>query len=76
MEQLLKLVWSPSEIYVCGDPDCRSKVLILQSPQKDPRSPTLPRCVCGSILEVSGSIEGVHDVKPRASQCFDQDNRE
>lgn len=72
MEQLMKSVWSPSEVYVCGDPECRSKVLILQGPEKTSHPPTLPRCVCGSILEISGSVEGFQDLKGHASPLVDQ----
>ena len=52
----MSLLWSLGEIYVCGDPDCRSEVLVLRSPQKYPHRPTLPRCVCGSVLEIGGSV--------------------
>jgi hypothetical protein len=54
-----RVLWGPCEIYVCGDPDCRSKVLVLQAPHQEPRHPLLPRCVCGSILEISGSVVSV-----------------
>lgn len=76
MRHLMTLVWSPSEVYVCGDPDCRSKMLILQGPQKELHLPTLPRCVCGSILEVSGSVEAIPDEKSPTSDLFDQDPNE
>ena len=74
MQQFLTLVWDASEVYVCGD--CRSNVLVLQGPQKDPLVPTLPRCVCGSILEVCGSVEGVQDLKAEGSDLIDQDPNE
>jgi hypothetical protein len=76
MQQPLTLVWSPCEVYVCGDPDCGSKVLVLKGPQQDPHIPTLPKCVCGSILEVRGSVESVGDVKSQPSDLFDQDPHE
>ena len=76
MAQVMNLVWSASEVYMCGDPDCRSKVLVLQGPQKEPHLPALPRCVCGSILEIRGSVEGVQEVKPPSSDAFDQDPNE
>ena len=71
MPQYLTLGWRPCEVYVCGDPECGSKVLILKGPQKDPHLPALPRCVCGSILEVSGSVEGVEgssDIEPEPNE--------
>jgi hypothetical protein len=52
-------LWGPGEVYVCGDPECRSEVLVLKSPGKPPRRPSLPRCVCGSILESGGSVAPV-----------------
>jgi hypothetical protein len=69
MQQLTSLVWSPCEVYTCGDPNCGSKVLVLRAPEKPPDRFSLPRCVCGSILEVSGSMDTVEDLRP---QFFDQ----
>jgi hypothetical protein len=54
-------MWSPGEIYVCGDPDCRSRVLILGSSLQDPAHLTLPKCVCGTILEIAGTVSSVAD---------------
>jgi hypothetical protein len=76
MPQYLTLLWRPCEVYVCGDPDCRSKVLVLQGPKKDPHLPSLPRCVCGSVLEVRGSVDGIQDVESHPSDLFDQDPNE
>ena len=76
MQQLLTLVWSPCDVYVCGDPDCGSKVLVLRGPQKEPHLPTLPRCVCGSILEAGGSVESVGEVKSQPSDLVDHDPNE
>jgi len=73
MQQLLTLVWSPCEVYVCGDPECGSKVLVLKGPQKDPHLPALPKCVCGSILEVSGSVEGIGDPQSQPPDHLDPD---
>ena len=72
MQQLMTLVWGPSEVYVCGDPNCRSKVLVLEGPHLDPQAPALPRCVCGSILEIGGSVI----VQSHPSDAFDQDPSE
>jgi len=59
-----RVVWSSGEVYVCGDPDCRSRILVLESSIKEPAHPTLPRCVCGSILELAGSVSPVYEKKP------------
>jgi len=69
------LCWSSCEIYVCGDPDCRSKVLVLQPPAKDPRRPELPRCVCGSVLEIEGSVSGML-LPPAPVPTWEQGERE
>jgi hypothetical protein len=64
-----------SEVYLCGDPDCRSKLLVLQGPQKEPHRAALPRCVCGSVLEVRGSVEVTPELRS-SSETFDQDPNE
>jgi hypothetical protein len=61
------LIWGPGEVYVCGDPDCRSKVLVLESPFKESAHPTLPRCFCGNILEIAGSVASVPEDTPAPS---------
>lgn len=76
MQPLTTLVWSPCDVYVCGDPDCHSKVLVLQGPQKEPHLPALPRCVCGNILEVGGSVESLPDQESPTRDLVDQDPNE
>src|SRR5262249_45164509 len=72
-----RLLWGPCEVYVCGDPDCRSKVLVLQPPQQEPRHPTLPRCVCGSILHIGGTSTMVPEwIPPQGWVCDPSEERE
>jgi hypothetical protein len=72
-----RLIWGSGEVYVCGDPDCRSRVLVLESPIKKPAHPTLPRCLCGNILEIAGSVSPVHENTPvPAGEGLDRDPAE
>jgi hypothetical protein len=59
-----RVIWGSGEAYVCGDPDCRSRVLVLESPKKEPAHPTLPRCVCGNMFELAGSVSPVYEKSP------------
>jgi hypothetical protein len=52
-------LWGDCDIYVCSNPECRSKVLVLEGPLRDPERPAAPRCVCGKALERSGTVAPV-----------------
>jgi hypothetical protein len=67
VQHVMTWVWSVGEVYACGDPDCSSEVLVLRGPRKDFQPPMNPRCVCGSILELRGTVEAVYDQKPHSS---------
>jgi hypothetical protein len=41
----------PCEIYACSNPDCGSKILVIQAPDSAPDSEYGLRCECGSLFE-------------------------
>ena len=45
------MTWQTDEIYRCVNADCKSKILVLQSPRSDSGPFTAPRCVCGHDLQ-------------------------
>jgi hypothetical protein len=45
------MTWQPCDFYQCVNPECRSKVLVLQSPRTTSRPFAPPLCVCGQRLE-------------------------
>jgi hypothetical protein len=63
-ETVANLTWGACDVYVCGDPECRSKVLVLDPPRKLPHHIELPRCVCGNILEAGGTVLAIVKQEP------------
>lgn len=49
-------VWDLGDIYECGNPECRSKVLVVQSSRAAQSSLWTPQCICGSVLEYRGPV--------------------
>jgi hypothetical protein len=45
------MMWQPCDLFRCTNAECKSEVLVLQSPRTALRTSALPQCVCGHSLE-------------------------
>jgi hypothetical protein len=45
------MTWQPCDFYRCSNAECKSRVLVLESPRATSGPFAPPRCVCGHLLE-------------------------